>query len=125
MFIHLTGEKERRSSNHVVYVAPGAVEKRENCPSDWFELDGNPKQFSLVFIHGRASVDQQLGEWNTDEAGSTHQSDPTRQRCATRLARERDLWSLTCCAGIVRPAVTSGDGGALRRVAPNWVVAQR
>ncbi len=64
MFIHLLGEKERRNPNHVVYVAPGAVAKREDSPADWFENDGvTPKQFEIKFTHGKASVYDQIGEW--------------------------------------------------------------
>ena len=64
MYVYLTGSKERASGSHTVFIAPAAVSKSENCPSDWFETDGRtPKQMSIVFSHGRASVDKVLGDW--------------------------------------------------------------
>ena len=64
MYVYLTGSKERQSPSHTVFIAPAAVEKKENCPAEWFETNGEtPKQMQIVFHHGRASVDKAIGEW--------------------------------------------------------------
>ena len=66
MYVYLTGSKER-TGEHNMYVAPAAVTRDEDCPSDWFHFDDQktrvPVQFAIKFVNGRASVDNQMGEW--------------------------------------------------------------
>lgn len=67
MHVYLSGAKERANPSHVLRVAPaaevGRVMAANDVPSDWKEHDGTPKGFEIKFVHGRASVDERLGEW--------------------------------------------------------------
>jgi len=62
MYVYLTGAKER-TNEHTVYIAPAAITAAGDCPADWKDLEGHPKQFAVKFINGRASVEKELGEW--------------------------------------------------------------
>jgi len=61
MYVYLTGAKERRNPKHIVRCCPAAVIGVDNAPSEWRNLDGTAKNFEIEFIHGRASVEEQLG----------------------------------------------------------------
>lgn len=72
VYVYLTGQKERQNPRHIMYVTPGvpglAGMSANDVPEDWKmpSADGTamvPKQFEVVFIHGRANVDEKLGEW--------------------------------------------------------------
>ena len=73
MKVYLTGEKERANPRHVMFVCPGRVLNANDCPRAWREDDGSPKTFEVVFTHGMAVVDNQLGEWlvSTGQASRT------------------------------------------------------
>lgn len=63
MYVYLTGAKERRNPKHILRVAPAGVVGVSKAPAEWVNEDNTPKAFELEFIHGRCSVDSQLGEW--------------------------------------------------------------
>ena len=73
MFVFLAGAKERANPRHVLYVTPGVPGlgggvSANDVPDEWKQpsADGTttvPRQFEVVFTHGRASVDERLGEW--------------------------------------------------------------
>ena len=66
MYVYLTGSKERSNAVHNMYIAPGALGKRADCPNDWYEIGvlGTevPKQMTIVFHQGRAQVEKNIGE---------------------------------------------------------------
>ncbi len=62
MFVYLTGSKERANPKHTLRVCPGGTMREGEVPSEWME-NGAPKRFEIPFVHGRASVDEQLGKW--------------------------------------------------------------
>lgn len=68
MYVYLAGQKERESSHHMVYVAPAAYPgvDRNDVPSDWLIGVGDKAEartFEVKFNHGRAEVEQNLGEF--------------------------------------------------------------
>jgi hypothetical protein len=67
MYVYLTGQKERQNPHHVMYVAPASMVADVECPDDWKESDGIAhKQIPVVFINGRANVDERLGKLMID-----------------------------------------------------------
>lgn len=63
MYVYLTGAKERASSHHIVYVAPAAYPGVSEAPAEWYSPDKTAKTFEIKFVHGRAEVEQNLGEF--------------------------------------------------------------
>lgn len=58
-----TQSRHMSTGAHSIHIAPGAHEKRENCPEEWFDHDGTPKQMVVAFMHGVAEVDDQVGRY--------------------------------------------------------------
>lgn len=72
VYVYLTGQKERANPRHPLYVTPGIPGLNgmtaAEVPEDWKQpsADGTSmvaKMFEVVFVHGRAEVDERLGEW--------------------------------------------------------------
>ena len=61
VYVYLTGAKERGNPSHILRVCPGALVPKNEVPAEWME-DGEFKKFELNFVHGRCSVDEQLGK---------------------------------------------------------------
>lgn len=61
VYVYLTGAKERGNPNHVLRVCPGALVPKNEVPEEWMD-NGEFKKYELVFVHGRCSVDEQLGK---------------------------------------------------------------
>lgn len=62
VFVYLTGSKERANPSHILRVCPGATMSANDVPAEFMDGD-KPKPFEITFVHGRASVDEQLGKW--------------------------------------------------------------
>lgn len=88
MYVYLTGSKERMGE-HTLHVAPAAITKPENCPSDWFVFDDDqkriPRQMAIKFVSGRASVDSNLGEWLIERKFAQRTNQILRQRSGAVL----------------------------------------
>lgn len=68
MHVYKTGAKERANPSHSLFVTPAAQlgpnMSKNDIPAEWLDpMTKQPKTFEVVFIHGCASVDEQLGEW--------------------------------------------------------------
>ncbi len=65
MKIYLTGEREKANPAHIMYVAPAADKRNAptNIPSDWLDDEKKPRTFPITFVHGRADVPDQLGNY--------------------------------------------------------------
>lgn len=65
MRVYAAGERHQigRFTQHI---APAAhVGAKAACPADWFDEEGNPRNFTVTFEDGVAEVDDQIGRYLT------------------------------------------------------------
>lgn len=68
MKVFAAGERQRHGTQ-TLHINPAAHLKElgqaENCPRDWFDHEGNPRNMTVVFEHGCAEVSDEVGRYLT------------------------------------------------------------
>lgn len=63
MKIYAAGERQAQG-RHPFNINPAAhLSDRTACPGDWFDDDGNPREFVVQFVDGEAEVDDRIGRY--------------------------------------------------------------
>lgn len=63
MRVYAAGERQR-SGVHTLDIAPMAhVGQKANCPADWIQENGEPRQFTITFRDGSAEVSDEIGRY--------------------------------------------------------------
>jgi hypothetical protein len=63
MRVYLAGELSSRKRSSSVYVCPASDMRKADCPTDWLDEAGKPRNFEVEFAFGRADVASNLGEY--------------------------------------------------------------
>jgi hypothetical protein len=50
-------------AHHVVIMTPAAHLAGQELPSEFVEADGKPRNFEIMFVHGKAEVPDVLGKY--------------------------------------------------------------
>ena len=50
-------------ARHVVIMTPAAHLAGQELPSEFVEADGKPRNFEILFVHGKAEVSDALGKY--------------------------------------------------------------
>jgi hypothetical protein len=63
MYVYRKGQPTAHGRHHVM-VQP--ARESHDKSSDWLDEQGQPRMFNIEFLHGRASVPDNLGRWLVD-----------------------------------------------------------
>jgi len=64
MHVYLHGDGVRPPPEyHYMYACPGAHLENTALPVGWVDALNRPKTFDILFVHGRAEVDDELGRY--------------------------------------------------------------
>lgn len=64
MLVYLHGSTSTPPpARHVVYIAPAADLRGQEVPTAWVDHDNKPIQIEVLFQHGTAEVDDEVGKY--------------------------------------------------------------
>jgi hypothetical protein len=53
-------------ASHTKYIAPAAHMAGQECPVDWVDSTGKPREFQIDFLNGTAEVEPTIGKYLID-----------------------------------------------------------
>jgi hypothetical protein len=62
MKVYLTGRNQCRQHDFLMCVAPAATAQNQECPNHWFDENGKPAQFKILFEYGEAEVEDGIAK---------------------------------------------------------------
>ncbi len=63
MKVYIRSPKARLQKDFVMNIAPASDVKNMEIPPDWFDDQGKPRQFNVMFEYGAAEVEDEIGRY--------------------------------------------------------------